>query len=324
MARRLPPLNSLRAFDAASRHASFTRAAEELFVTQGAVSRHVAALEAWLKVQLFARSPRGIELTPKGAVFFRSVRGALDQIEHGARQLQQKPDERTLRLKVPPTFAIRWLVPRLALFHASAPALDVQITTSHQPVNFHREDVDACIHSDMHPLPDAHCQRLFGERLLPVCHPSLRERGPPLATPRDLALHVLVCSLHRPRDWPTWLAAAGIHDFDGNNGIKVENSALAYQAAIDGLGVVIAQSSFVEDDLKSGRLIAPFALEVPGDGAYYLAYPPERAKSDGVAAFETWITREAAKTDEALAARQATPAAEGRARMFYTGERPAP
>ena len=143
MARRLPPLNSLRAFDAASRHASFTRAAEELFVTQGAVSRHVATLETWLKVQLFARSPRGIELTPKGAVFFRSMRGALDQIEHVARQLQQKPDDKMLRLKVPPTFAIRWLVPRLALFHASAPALDVQITTSHQPVNFHREDVAA-------------------------------------------------------------------------------------------------------------------------------------------------------------------------------------
>jgi LysR family transcriptional regulator, glycine cleavage system transcriptional activator len=324
MARRLPPLNSLRAFDAASRHASFTRAAEELFVTQGAVSRQVAALEAWLKVQLFARSPRGIELTPKGAVFFRSVRGALDQIEHGARQLQQKPDEKTLRLKVPPTFAIRWLVPRLALFHASEPALDVQITTSHQPVNFRREDVDACIHSDMHPLTDAQCFRLFGEMLLPVCSPALRARGPRLAKPGDLAQHVLVCSLHRPRDWPTWLAAAGIRDIDGNHGIKVENSALAYQAAIDGLGVVIAQRSFVEDDLKTGRLVAPFALEVPGDGAYYLAYPGERSKSDGVAAFETWIMREAAKTEEALAAQQQAAAIESRARMFYTAARDAP
>jgi len=302
MARRLPPLNSLRAFDAASRHASFTRAAEELFVTQGAVSRHVAALEAFLKVQLFTRSPRGIELTPKGAVFFRSVRGALDQIEHGARQLQQKPDERTLRVKVPPTFAIRWLVPRLARFHAAEPTLDVQITTSHQPVNFRREDVDACIHSDTQPLHDAQCRRLFGEMLLPVCSRALLERGPRLDAPRDLAHHVLVCSLHRPRDWPTWLGAAGIREFDGNNGIKVENSALAYQAAIDGLGVVIAQRSFVEDDLRSGRLVAPFALQVPGDGAYFLAYPMERTQSPGVAAFEAWVVREAARTEEALAA----------------------
>ena len=300
MARRLPPLNSLRAFEAASRHASFTRAAQELFVTQGAISRHVATLEDWLKVQLFSRNPRGIDLTPKGAMFFRIVRGALDQLEYGTRQLQQKPDDKTLRLKLPPTFAIRWLVPRLAQFHAFTPDIDVQITTSHQPVNFNREDVDACIHSDTQPLAEAQCRRLFGELLLPVCSPSVLSHGR-LDSPGDLARHVLVCSLHRPRDWPTWLAAAGIHDVDGNNGMKVESSALAYQAAIDGLGVVIAQRSFVEDDLRSGRLIAPFALQVPTDGAYYLGYPADRPKSEGVAAFETWIVLEAAKTEERLA-----------------------
>jgi LysR family glycine cleavage system transcriptional activator len=238
-------------------------------------------------------------LTPKGAVFFRSVRGALDQLEYGTRQLQQKPDDKTLRLKLPPTFAIRWLVPRLARFHAFKPDIDVQITTSHQPVNFNREDVDACIHSDTQPLADAQCRRLFGELLLPVCSPALLDRDP-LDAPSDLAKHVLVCSLHRPRDWPTWLDAAGIHDIDGNNGIKVENSALAYQAAIDGLGVVIAQRSFIEDDLRSRRLVAPFALQVPTDGAYYLGYPAERPKSEGVAAFETWIVREAVKTDAQL------------------------
>jgi LysR family glycine cleavage system transcriptional activator len=301
MARRLPPLTALRAFEAASRHASFTRAAEELYVSQGAISRHVATLESWLKVRLFVRHARGIELTPKGAVFFRAVRGALDQLEHGARQLAQKPDAGTLRVKVPPTFAIRWLMPRLARFHAFRPEIDVQITTSHQPVNFNREDVDACIHSDRQPLADARCFRLFGERLLPVCSPALVERGPQLRAPQDLARHVLVCSLHRPRDWPTWLGAADVANVDGNNGIKVENSALAYQAAIDALGVVIAQRSFVADDLRSGRLVAPFALEVPGDGAYWLAYPGDRPKPDAVSAFETWILREAAVTDAELA-----------------------
>ena len=110
--------------------------------------------------------------------------------------------------------------------------------------------------------------------------------------------HVLVCSLHRPRDWPTWLAAAGIDDIDGNSGIKVENSALAYQAAIDGLGVVIAQRSFVQEDLNTRRLVAPFALQVPGDGAYFLGYPAERAKGEGVAAFEGWILHEAAMTEQ--------------------------
>jgi LysR family transcriptional regulator, glycine cleavage system transcriptional activator len=292
MSRRLPPMNALRAFEAASRHSSFTSAAQELFITQGAVSRHVSTLEKWLKVQLFSRKSRGIELTPKGQVFFRLVRGALDQLEYAARQLQQRPDEKTLRLKLPPTFAIRWLVPRLARFHARHSDIDVQITTSHQPVAFNREDLDACIHSDTRPLANAHCRRLFGERLLPVCSPSLPGAAGRLERPGDLARHVLICSLNRPRDWPTWLAAAGIDDIDGNSGIKLENSALTYQAAIDGLGVVIAQRSFVLDDLRAGRLIAPLHLEVPGDGSYYLCYPAERSKPEAVSAFEEWLVNE--------------------------------
>ena len=302
MSRRLPPMNALRAFEAASRHSSFTSAAQELFITQGAVSRHVATLESWLEVQLFSRNSRGIELTPKGRVFFRLVRGALDQLEYAARQLQQRPDEKTLRLKLPPTFAIRWLVPRLAHFHAHCPDLDVQITTSHQPVDFNREDVDVCIHSDTRPLANAHCRRLFGERLLPVCSPALVASRYPLETAKDLARHVLICSLNRPRDWPTWLAAAGIDDIDGNNGIKLENSALTYQAAIDGLGVVIAQRSFVLDDLRAGRLIAPLGLEVPGDGSYYLCYPAQRAKAGGVSAFEEWLVGEVIEAESKQAA----------------------
>jgi LysR family glycine cleavage system transcriptional activator len=222
------------------------------------------------------------------------VRGALDQVEYGARQLEQKPYDKTLRLKVPPTFAIRWLVPRLASSHAFRREIDVQLTTSHQAVSFNRDDVDACIHPDIQPLPEAHCQRLFGELLLTVCSPDLLKNGPPLRTPADLARHMLVCSLHRPRDWPTWLSAAGVASFNGNNGIKLENSALTYQAAIDGLGVVIAQRSFVEDDLRSGRLVAPFDLQVPGDGSYFLAYPVDRPKSHGVEVFEAWLLREVA------------------------------
>jgi LysR family transcriptional regulator, glycine cleavage system transcriptional activator len=298
MPRRLPALNAVRVFEAASRNASFTEAAQELCITQGAVSRHVSALEGWLGVKLFVRDRRGIALTPKGAVYARIVRGSLDQLEYGTRQMQQEPDEKTLRLKIPPTFAIRWLVPRLALFHALNRNLDVQITTSHQPVDFNREDVDACIHSDTRPPPNARCHRLFGEIILPVCAPRLLEREPRLRKPRDLAKHVLVSSMHRPRDWPTWLAAAGIADIDGNNGIRLENSALAYQAAIDGVGVVIAQQIFVEEDFRSGRLVAPFALQVPTDGAYYFGYPAERPRCDRVAAFEEWILREAAKMEE--------------------------
>ena len=221
------------------------------------------------------------------------VRGALDQLEYSAQQLREKPDPKALRIKVPPTFGIRWLAPRLARFHALNRDTDVQITTSHPPVNFNREDVDACVHSDREPLPEAVSRRLFGEVLLAVCSPALLRRGAPLCTPADLARHVLVCSLHRPRDWPTWLAEAGVSQINVNGGIKVDNPAVAYQAAIDGLGVVIAQRTFVEEKLASGRLVAPFYLEVPGDGAYYLSYPLQRAKGECVAAFEVWIMGEA-------------------------------
>lgn len=293
MARRLPPLNAMRAFEAASRNASFTQAAAELCITQGAVSRHISALEAWLGVKLFVRDRRGIGLTPNGMAYARTVRESLDQLEHATRQLQQQSDEKTLRLKVPPTFAIRWLVPRLAEFHALNRNLDVQITTSHQPADFSREDVDACIHSDTQPPTGARWRCLFHERIQPVCSPRLLAREPGLATPADLAHHVLVSSLRRPHDWPSWLAAAGAGNVDGNNGIRLENSALAYQAAIDGVGVVIAQHVFVDDEFRSGRLVAPFALQVPTEGAYYFGHPADRPKPERVAAFEAWIVREA-------------------------------
>lgn len=287
--RKLPSLNGLRAFEAAARHSSFTRAAHELSVTQGAVSRHVCELERWLGVALFTRTGRGAIPTPEGAEYLTVLRTAFDQIEAQTRRLQEKPDENTLRLKLPPTFAIRWLVPRLARFHALNRQMDVQITTSHQAVDFEREGVDACIHSGAAPLPGALCRRLFGEVLLPVCSPGLFRRHPRPSKPADLAGHVLLCSMHRPDDWPAWLAAAGASEIDGNKGLKFENSALAYQAAIDELGIVMAQRAFVADDLQTGRLIAPLSLSVTTANAYYLAYSGQRTIAPKVSAFQRWI-----------------------------------
>lgn len=298
MSRRLPPLNPVRAFESVARNASFTRAAQELFVTQGAVSRQVATLERWLGTKLFTRTQRGIDLTTKGNAYFRVVKGALDQIDHATRQLQHSPDENLLRLKLPPSFAIKWLVPRLARFHALHRGIDVQITTSHDTADFDREDVDAYIHSDLVAPTGPGFRRLFGEVLTPVCSPNLLKRGPPLKKPRDLAKHVLLCSLHRPHDWPTWLSAAGVGDIDGNSGLKFENAALAFQAAIDELGVMVAQRALVEDDLRLGRLVAPFALNVKTSGAYYLAYHPDRPKSTRLAVFEEWLLREAERVRE--------------------------
>lgn len=310
MPRRLPPLNALRAFEAAARCGNFTRAAQELCVTQGAVSRHIATLEGWLQVALFERGRHGISLTPAGQNYFGTVRAALDQIEYGTRQLQASPDERRLRIKLPPTFAIRWLVPRLARFHALHPRIDVQITTSHERADFTREDVDVSIHSEpVAPTGPGFC-RLFGETLVPVCAPGLLERGPPLREPGELAQHVLLCSMNRPKDWPAWLAAAGAPQIDGNGGLRFENAALAYQAAADQLGVMVALDAFVRDDLASGRLVAPFALKVPTAGAYYLAWRDQEPRPERVHAFEDWIVKEA----EAMKERGADDRLEARGR----------
>ena len=293
MTRRLPPLNALRAFEAAARSGNFTRAAQELFVTQGAVSRHIATLEGWLKVQLFERGRHGIRLTPAGESYFASMRVAFDQIEHGTRQLQQSPDEWLLRIKVPPTFAIRWLIPRLGRFHAQHPRIDVQITTSHKPADFDRDDIDVSIHSEPSPPVGPGYRLLFRETLLPVCAPALLRRDPPLVRPADLAHQALLSSLNRPHDWPTWLAAAGLPDLDTRRGLTFENAAMAYQAAAEELGVMVGLFAFVRDDLASGRLVAPFDLRVPTEGGYFMAWRTHRPVPQRVRDFEHWIAAEA-------------------------------
>jgi LysR family glycine cleavage system transcriptional activator len=305
MRRKLPPLNSVRAFEAAARNGSFTLAAAELRVSQGAVSRHIGCLEQWLQVKLFTRIHRGVELTPQGKAFFSVSKSTLDLLESGAAQLKRSPDENRLRLKLPPTFAMRWLVPRLVRFHALHRNVDVQITTSHASADFEREDVDISIYSWPEPPSGPGYRRLLSETLLPVCAPSLLGRVPPLRKPADLANHVLLCSLNRPADWPAWVAAAGVDQIDGNRGLKFENAALAYQAAIDGLGVTIAQWAFVEDDLATGRLVAPFDLRVPTTHAYFLATHPHREKSAPLRAFEAWILNEAAVVEQRLSSASA-------------------
>jgi LysR family glycine cleavage system transcriptional activator len=300
MARRLPPLNALRAFEAAARNGSLTRAAQELSVTQGAVSRHVSQLEDWLGVPLCTRMRHGIETTAEGASYAATLRTAFDLIETQTRQLRTRPADSILRIKLPPTFAIRWFVPRLARFHALHRQIDVHITTSHQQVKFDRDEADLCIHSGAAPIPGAICRKLFGEILLPVCSPGLFKNAEPPANPADLRRFVLLCSMHRASDWPDWLAAAGVTTVDGNSGLKFENSALAYQAATDELGIVMAQRAFVEDDLRTGRLVAPLPLRVRTGSAYYLAYPKAGQDSPLIRAFEDWIVRETAQMEEAV------------------------
>jgi LysR family glycine cleavage system transcriptional activator len=294
MRRTLPPLNAVRAFEAAARHNSFTRAATELCVTQGAVSRHVATLEQHFAARLFIRRHRAIELTPAGHKLLAAFGEALDRIELAAQDLRASAEDTTLRVTLPPTFAIRWIVPRLGRLHALDSKLNVQITTSHSPPDFAGDEADIAIYSGPTPPKGLYACKLFGEILQPVCSPKLTRGAKALRRPSDLLDHVLIYSMHRPNDWRNWSTAAGLRELDLSKGLTFENSALAYQAAMDGVGVAIAQKSLVQDDLAYGRLVAPFAVEAPNDWAYYLIRPQRAPSRAPVKLFENWVIQEAA------------------------------
>lgn len=292
MTRKIPPLNALRAFEAVSRSLSFTKAAEELFVTQGAVSRQIANLEAWLGLKLFARGRHSIEFTAQGQTYFVAMRDIFDGIDRSTRQLMPRQEDRLLRIKLPPTFAIRWLMPRLARFHARYPDTEVQITTSHQRVNYRTEDIDISIHSEPVPPEQSGFKLLFEETLIPVCSPGLLKGKKPLNKPDDLRFHDRLCSMNRPHDWSTWLREAKVDFIDGREGLKFENAALAYQAAANGLGVMMGLMAFVQEDLASGLLAAPFDFSVATKGGYYISFSDTKEKSQKIIEFENWLLQE--------------------------------
>jgi LysR family transcriptional regulator, glycine cleavage system transcriptional activator len=291
--RRFPFLNALRAFEAVARRLSFSKAATELCVTQGAVSRQIAILEGELGVRLFHRKGRTLELTAVGARFFSMIEEAFDKIDDALRLFPDQRKDTLLRVKVPPTLGIRWFVPLLVQFHGLHPEIDVQITTSHQPVDFATEDIDVAIHWGSGSWPGLHADFLVGEELTPVCSPRILI-DKPLREPRDLARHILLRAMHRTDDWRIWLDAAGATGIDASKALQFENSSLTYQAAIQGLGVVVAQLALVTDDLATGRLVTPFSLRVPGEWSYFLVHPLDREEPRRVALLREWLVAAAA------------------------------
>jgi LysR family glycine cleavage system transcriptional activator len=292
----LPPLNALRAFEAAGRHLSFKKAAEELCVTQGAVSRHILNLEAYLGISLFVRSHRQVSLTAEGTVYLQESRDAFRRISDATTRARTKADERTLRIKAPPTCAIRWLVPRLGRFHAKHPDIAVQVTTSHDPVDFDRDQVDVGVHYGHEGNDDRHYERLFDEVLMPVCRKDLIHRKHKRCKARDIAAQVLLHSIRRPSDWRQWLDAAGLAGFNASQELSFENSTMTYQGAIDGLGVAIAQKALIADEIASGRLYAPSDIEVRNATAYYFVFPKRQQDLRKIRAFHHWIADEASVT----------------------------
>jgi len=288
---RLPPLNAIRAFEAAARHLSITLAAEELSVTPGAVSRQIKGLEDALGLQLLRRGHRQIALTRQGSDYYRAVTRALETLRDATRRLKRRGQRQPLKIRAYTTFAMRWLIPRLSGFHAAHPGIEVLLKASLDPVDFRKEDIDGAIRLGDGHWTGAHSYRLVDNILAPVASPVLLKAGARLRRPADLAQHTLLHSIARPDDWARWLEAAGAADkVDARAGMTYESSAMAYAAAVEGQGIAMAQLFLVEKDLADGRLALPFRKTVDMDDyTYYLLTPAHREETAHMRSFRLWL-----------------------------------
>jgi LysR family glycine cleavage system transcriptional activator len=292
MSRRLPPLNPLKAFEAAARHLSLTLAADELHVTQVAISRQVKLLEDHLGIALFVRGHRSITLTPQGARLQRRIGNAFDEIESAVKSISVRGRRDVLSIQAYTTFAQRWLIPLMSRFHEEFPEIEVRLSTSLTPVDFERQNIDAAIRSGVGEWPGLEADYLAPIELMPVAGPRLLQQGVPLEKPADLRRHTLLHSLARPDDWATWLQAAGEKKADGYGGLKFESSALAFEAAVQGMGVAIGSRVLVSQSLLDGTLIAPFELTCRVASSYYLVRPAGRPASHALRMFRQYLLDE--------------------------------
>lgn len=294
--RRLPPLNSLRAFEAAARLGSFKAAALELHVTHGAISRHIQQLEAWLGQLLFERHNRRVVLTDAARRYFGEVGAIFDRLALATAEQLDAGRHRVLRVSAPATFTLRWLLPRLSAFQLAQPGIEVRLTASNQPLGAAAEGYDVLIRGG--PLAaqgyDAH--EFLSEARIPVCRPDVPRRHP-LREPADLRHHTLLHAATYPRMWPDWLEAAGVPTLQPAQSLTLEHFYLTLQAALDGLGVAMGPLALVADDLAEGRLIAPFAAPTLPAWRYFCYVPLTRHDDQAVADFVAWLKGVGAQTD---------------------------
>ena len=304
MRRTLPPIDLLRAFEACARHLSVSRAAEELHLTQSAVSRQIAALETLLDLQLFRRVRRRLAPTLAGAAYAPEVRAILSRLETATLELMAHGGAGgTLNLSVVPTFGTRWLMPRLPRFRAAHPKIMLNMQnfeTRPFQLDFAAEHVHAAIWYGEAPWPGTLGVRLIGEEVLPVCAPQLRADGA-TCSPADLGNYVLLQNSTRPRAWVDWLAAVGAPEVDGLRGPKFQHMAMIIQAAMVGLGVALAPRLLVAEELAAGRLVVLCDRPVRPPQAYFLIYPEETQDLPALRAFRDWLVAETAGADGAIA-----------------------
>lgn len=290
MTRRLPPLNALKAFEAAARHLNFINAANELAVSPSAISHQVKSLEDWAGLTLFRRDGRAMALTEPAQKYLPAVTAALDQLALATRKLRAgDPGQGWLTVAMMPSFAAKWLVPRMAAFREAHPEIDLWIATFEGQSGELASGVDVAIRYGKGDWAGLTATKVITEEIFPVCAPDL---APRLRSPQDLAGVTLLHDELR-EDWAMWLAAAGVADIDSHRGPGFDDSALLVQAAIEGLGVALARSALVEDDLADGRLVKPFAVGLPAASAYYLVHAAGAEAQPKVKAFRNWLLKEA-------------------------------
>jgi LysR family glycine cleavage system transcriptional activator len=295
----LPPLGALRAFEAAARHMSFSRAAAELHVTPAAVSHQIHTLEQDLGVKLFHRLNRSIELTASAQVLLPGLSEAFAGIQSSVARLQAHNDTGTLTVTASPSFAAKWLVLRLHRFQEQCPQIDVRISATDDVVDLSKGDFDIAIRYGTGKYPGLAVELLLRNEVFPACSPQLLAAGPALRTPQDLSKHALIHDQAIERDplvptWPMWLKAAGVKDVPATAGLRFNNIHLALDAAIAGHGVVLAYSAIAAADLAAGRLVRLFSLALPDQFAYYIVTIPGALERPKVKAFRNWLRREAA------------------------------
>ena len=302
---RLPSLDLLRGFEAAARHLSFTRAAAEMFLTQSALSRQIQALEEQLGTALFERRHRQLLLTDAGQMLQASARSILDELAATVGRIRQEQTLRPLTVSTNQPFASVWLIPRLSRFRALFPAIDVFISADNRIVDLERERIDLAVRYCSEAMAPPGSQRLFGEKILPVCSPALAaDRSRPLKQPEDLAQHTL---LHVDDEhgrfpwlnWSVWLAAIGIRDLTPSGSLRFIHFDQVVQAAVDGQGVALGRVPLIDGLLKQGRLVAPFRNRHTTSRAYFVVPATRAAARPEAQAFIEWLRTEAKPEEEA-------------------------
>jgi LysR family transcriptional regulator, glycine cleavage system transcriptional activator len=291
---RLPPLNNLKAFEAAARHESFTRAAEELCVTQGAVSQQVKALEEGLGIKLFNRERQRLAITEAGRDYLLVVRDALDRIAVGTERLLQRQNAGVLTVSTSPDFAAKWLVHRLGHFVEAHSGIDLRVSATLHHVDFAREEVDLAVRHGDGNWPALDAVQLSAEQLFAVCSPKLLSGRRLLGKPADVLKFPLI-HLDSHADWTRWLRAAGVDEGQATHGPVLNRASMVIDAAINGQGIALARTTLAAWDLINGRLVRPFSGTLPLAKTYWIVCPKATSNLPKIVTFRNWLLAEAAE-----------------------------